>query len=77
MDQEQDSQLVEANYPVSLTEKAKSRKFIFCVGIEVLASLLVWLGSIDAGSYTQITTMNIIGYLTGNVTQAVMGKKQA
>jgi hypothetical protein len=57
-----------------LTNRAKSRKFIFSVGTALMASLLVWAGSIDAATYAQISNVTILGYLTGNVAESFLKK---
>ena len=53
----------------NLISKVGGRKFILCLGIEVLTAILVWNKIIDQGAYTTITLAVIGAYITGNVMQ--------
>ena len=60
---------------VSLTDKSKSRKFIFSVGIVFINAFLVYAGKIDGAIYSSILNVVITGYIFGNVTSAFVDKK--
>lgn len=60
---------------VRLLEKAKSRKFLFSVGVCIASTALVYLKAIDPATYAQIMNVAMLGYLTGNVAESALTKR--
>lgn len=60
----------------SFIEGFKSRKLLFSIGTILLTALLLIGHYLNGEVFAQITSITVVGYLTGNVAQNVMGKKQ-
>ena len=56
-------------------ESIKSRKLIFALVVFLVGTILLVYGFVSDVIWSQVTIGVVLGYLTGNVTQNIMGKK--
>ena len=56
-------------------ESIKSRKLIFALVVFLVGTILLIYGLVSDVIWSQVTIGVVLGYLTGNVTQNIMGKK--
>jgi hypothetical protein len=62
---------------MSTLQMIGGRKFIVALASITSASLLVWLGRIDAGVYSVVMVATAGAYMAANVTQKATAKAEA